>query len=128
MKKMMEDIIIIEKGSDTMEERISLAAERIREFPEPLKDRQLRSYFSCLRDFILLCEKERKELRRDRTVNEALYRDMRPENYPQSWLDPAFAAANEILFIPMDYSLGNEMRKCVSMENKEITNIVKLKA
>ena len=93
MKKMMEDIIIIEKGSDTMEERISLAAERIREFPEPLKDRQLCSYFSCLRDFILLCEKERKELRRDRTVNEALYRDMRPENYPQSWLDPAFAAA-----------------------------------
>ena len=53
MKKMMEDIIIIEKGSDTMEERISLAAERIREFPEPLKDRQLCSYFSCLRDFIL---------------------------------------------------------------------------
>lgn len=38
-------------------------------------------------------------------------------------VDPAFAAANEILFIPMDYSLGNEMRKCSSMESNEILKL-----
>lgn len=35
-------------------------------------------------------------------------------------IDPGFASENDICFVPMDYSLGNEMRKCENMESKDI--------
>ena len=87
----MEDVIIIDHDNDTMNERIALSIERIRAFPEPLTDQALRSFFTRIRDFSLLCEKERMESKKDRAVNEALYEDMREDRYPESWLDPAFA-------------------------------------
>lgn len=35
-------------------------------------------------------------------------------------IDPLYARENNVRFIPMDYSLGNEMRKCEAMEPKDI--------
>lgn len=35
-------------------------------------------------------------------------------------ISPEFAKANDVKFLPMEYSIGNEMRKCESMEDGEI--------
>ena len=88
---MEENVIVIENDEAVLEERIALAKERIASFPEPLKDQTLRDYFSVLKSFIMRAEQERKELKRNRTVNEELFRDLEEARYPSSWLNPSFA-------------------------------------
>ncbi|MBQ7174799.1 MAG: aminopeptidase [Lachnospiraceae bacterium] len=88
---MEENVFLIENDEAVLEERCLLAAGRIASFPGTLEDEALRAYFTVLREFVLACEKERKELKRDRTVNALLFRDLEEERYPGSWLDPAHA-------------------------------------
>jgi len=88
---MEENVILIENDEEVLKERCGLAEERILMFPEPLTDPALCEYFTVLRDFIRTCGKERREQKKDRAVNELLFRDLQEERYPQSWLDPAYA-------------------------------------
>ena len=88
---MEENVFLIENDEAVLEERCLLAAGRIASFPGTLEDEALRAYFTVLREFVLACEKERKELKRDRTVNALLFRDLEEDRYPGSWLDPAHA-------------------------------------
>ena len=90
-ESMEENVILIENDEAVLQERCQLAKERILMFPEPLTDPALCEYFTVLRDFIRVCETERTEQKKDRAVNELLFRDLQEECYPHSWLDPAYA-------------------------------------
>ncbi len=87
---MEENVIEIDFGREAFEERYELALERVSEFPGSLTGAAA-EYFTVLRDLALLCEKERKEKKRDSAVNRQLYRDVFKENYPSSFLDPDHA-------------------------------------
>lgn len=88
--------------TDILRERFSLAADRIREIPgEHLGDAGLESYFAFCAEFLLMMEEtgrfleqgglEHAPLEELERRNRALYADILPEHYGQSYGNPAYA-------------------------------------
>ena len=87
---------------DMIEERFRLAADRIREIPgEPLGRENLEAYFSFCAQFLLMLEEtyfflkkgglETASLEELQRRNRALYADILPEHYEESYGNPAYA-------------------------------------
>ncbi len=85
-----------------IEERFRLAADRIREIPgEPLGRENLEAYFSFCAQFLLMLEEtyfflkkgglETASLEELQRRNRALYADILPEHYEESYGNPAYA-------------------------------------
>lgn len=85
-----------------IEERFRLAADRIREIPgEPLGRENLEAYFSFCAQFLLMLEEtyfflkkgglETASLEELQRRNKALYADILPEHYEESYGNPAYA-------------------------------------
>ncbi len=85
-----------------IEERFRLAADRIREIPgEPLGRENLETYFSFCAQFLLMLEEtyfflkkgglETASLEELQRRNRALYADILPEHYEESYGNPAYA-------------------------------------
>lgn len=88
--------------NEAVRERHELAAARIREIPmEHTTGERFGRYFKKTAEFILLCEEvfERQasgellkaELSELRSLNRRLYEDILPENYKESFANPAYA-------------------------------------
>ncbi len=99
-----ELIFEFESGSDVVMERFSLSSERIREIhSEGLSDPAFSEYFKAVSGFIIqvldTCDWIREGgLQKSTTQelkekNESLYRDILPENYNDSYGNPAFAVS-----------------------------------
>ncbi len=89
---MDENVIEIDFSNEAAEERYLLALERVSGFPGSLRGAAA-DYFTVLRDLALLCDRERRERKRDAAVNRRLFSDVEEENYSRSFLDPDYAAA-----------------------------------
>ncbi len=99
----MEIRDILNKENEEVRERAALSAERIREIAQdPAVPEPYRAYFRKTAGFLLLALKTREEVLsgtdRDWTLeqlearNHALYEDILPEHYGESFADPAYAA------------------------------------
>lgn len=110
---------------DILAERLTLAVDRIREIPgEHLGDGELEAYFAFCAEFLLMMEDTRSFLEQGGLAtapleelerrNRALYADILPEHYGESYGNPAFAAAR----------LGEEMGRLLSFLYTELRSLI----
>lgn len=97
----MEEITI---STEVLEERYGLAVQRIREIQaERFEKENLKDYFDCTAKFLLLLDETRAFLAKDglkkaelaelQERNKALYADILPEHYEESYGNPAYAVS-----------------------------------
>lgn len=97
----MEEITI---STEVLEERYGLAVQRIREIQaERFEKENLKDYFDCTAKFLLLLDETRAFLAEDglrkaelaelQERNKALYADILPEHYEESYGNPAYAVS-----------------------------------
>ena len=99
----MEDLYISETDKKDLEtERYTLAIDRIRQIPdESICEKQLQTYFRDMAEFVLLMGRawnivedgtlRRMTLEELQSFNTQLYADILPENYGNSYGNPAYA-------------------------------------
>ncbi|MDO4961761.1 MAG: aminopeptidase [Eubacteriales bacterium] len=87
---MEENSIYIDLSNEAFEERYELSLERVREFPGGLEGAAA-EYFTVLKELSELCDTVRTSGKKDREINEALFYDVKNENYEKSFLDPDLA-------------------------------------
>lgn len=99
MEGIMEEITV---SREVLEERYGLAVQRIREIQaEKFEKENLKDYFDCTARFLLLLDETRTFLAEDglkkaelaelQERNKALYADILPEHYEESYGNPAYA-------------------------------------
>ncbi len=86
---------------EILEERYGLVTDRIRSLEESLGKEELEHYFAFCRDFLLMVEEtyrflregglEKASLEELSLRNRALYADILPEHYEESYANPAYA-------------------------------------
>ncbi len=81
----------IDKSIGALEERYELNVERIKEFPDSMTDPAVRDYFLRLKEIVLNLDIVKKTGKKDAQMNSLLFKDMEPDNYAESFLDPDYA-------------------------------------
>ncbi len=111
--------------TELLKERYDLVLSRIREIPgERMGDERMGSYFRTCAEFLLLIDDtvsflekgglEAAPMEELERRNKALYADILPEHYGESYADPAYAAAR----------LGEEMGPVLSFLYTELRSLI----
>jgi leucyl aminopeptidase (aminopeptidase T) len=102
ISKNAENVEVNQDNTQILEERYSLVTERIREVgSDTFEKAELKAYFDSVAAFLQLCDRERSFLKegglKEASVeelaahNHALYADILPDHYEESYANPAFA-------------------------------------
>lgn len=116
---------IYREENEAVTERFELSMERIHEIcTETMNDKNFEEYFQKTAKFICRIEKCLKKIEDDwlktateeelQTENQALYEDIFPENYEESYANPDYAVKK----------LGNELGKLLSFIYAEIRGMI----